>query len=184
MPQVHNSADTKSSSVEKRMGGQKRGKGVAFSASGRRSVVGASDRPALVAQHVVSTAWLVDESPPQSLPSRMRGSGAGRSRSSNACCGGARAGAFFGISVGNPRCERIRRMTLGSSMQATKRSLPPHFAHAPISSVNTRESSTEYGYRLCGGSFKSASDAASVPAASPSAWVTRAGFACGNRARS
>ena len=61
MPHVHNSANTKSSSVEKRMGGQKRGKGVAFSASGRRSVVGASDRPALVAQHVVSTAWLVDE---------------------------------------------------------------------------------------------------------------------------
>ena len=40
--------------------------------------------------------------------------------------GGARAGRGEGISVGTPRCRRIRPITAASSMSAIKRRRPPH----------------------------------------------------------
>jgi len=52
--------------------------------------------------------------------------------------GGARAGRGAGISVGTPRCRRIRPITAASSMSAIKRRRPPQRGHASTSNPKVR----------------------------------------------
>jgi len=56
-------------------------------------------------------------------------------------CGGLRAGARRGASVGKPRWVRILLMASGSSMQAMRRNGPPHLSQDPMSCSKTWDNS-------------------------------------------